>query len=91
MSPVHFSFQLTQAHMARVSRRIIRVVSELVFQLLVPALMVRLQTQDISEASASKSSKQQCHSEGETQSEDSRLESPPLVQIHLIPKVSLYV
>ncbi|XP_042274280.1 uncharacterized protein LOC121901517 isoform X1 [Thunnus maccoyii] len=70
---------LTQAHMARVSRRIIRVVSELVFQLLVPALMVRLQTDDVSEASASKSSEQHHHSEGEPRSKDSR-SSPVMVR-----------
>ncbi|XP_029283743.1 uncharacterized protein LOC115005911 [Cottoperca gobio] len=48
---------LTQAHLAQVSRRIVRVVSELVLQVLVPALMSRLRAQDTSESSSSKSSK----------------------------------
>ncbi|XP_044060753.1 uncharacterized protein LOC122880068 [Siniperca chuatsi] len=59
---------LTQAHLAKVSRRIIRVVSELVFQVVAPTLMV----EDLSEASASKSCKLQSHSKEETQSKDSR-------------------
>ncbi|XP_034391566.1 uncharacterized protein LOC117732624 [Cyclopterus lumpus] len=43
---------LTQAHLVQVSRRIIMVVSELVCQVLVPALMVHLQAQYCSEAPA---------------------------------------
>ncbi|XP_078116164.1 uncharacterized protein LOC144524063 isoform X2 [Sander vitreus] len=45
---------LTQTHLAQVSTRIIGVVSELVSQVLVPALTVHLQIQDSSEASPSK-------------------------------------
>ncbi|XP_051274858.1 uncharacterized protein LOC127374000 [Dicentrarchus labrax] len=67
---------LTQTHLARVSRRIIRVVSELVFQLLVPALMDRLQAEDdfpVASRGSSKSCKLHgSHSEEETQSTDSR-------------------
>ncbi|XP_032383346.1 uncharacterized protein LOC116696442 [Etheostoma spectabile] len=50
---------LTQAHLAQVSTRIIGVVSELVFQVLVPALTVNLQTQDSMTASPSKSCKEE--------------------------------
>ncbi|XP_034738860.1 uncharacterized protein LOC117951317 [Etheostoma cragini] len=50
---------LTQAHLAQVSTRIIGVVSELVFQVLVPALTVNLQTHDSTMASPSKSSKEE--------------------------------
>ncbi|XP_028446096.1 uncharacterized protein LOC114563428 [Perca flavescens] len=56
---------LTQVHLAQVSTRIIGVVSELVSQVLVPALTVHLQTQDPSEASPSKSCKEE-----ETQCKD---------------------
>ncbi|KAM7418161.1 hypothetical protein PAMA_017689 [Pampus argenteus] len=54
---------LTQVHLVKVSWRTIRLVSKLVFQLLVPTLMVRLQAEDFSDASACKSSKPQRDSE----------------------------
>ncbi|XP_045886114.1 uncharacterized protein LOC123957402 [Micropterus dolomieu] len=70
---------LTQAHLTQVSKRIIKVVSELVFQLLVPALVVRLQAEDFSEASTGKSCKLRSQSAEETQTKDSR-SSPEMLR-----------
>ncbi|XP_059201734.1 uncharacterized protein LOC131981474 [Centropristis striata] len=58
---------LTQTHMAQTSRRIISVVTELVYQVLVPVLMASLHEQDFSDASSKKSCKEE-----DTQSKDSR-------------------
>ncbi|XP_068570194.1 fap1 adhesin-like [Cebidichthys violaceus] len=74
---------LSQAHLAQVSRRIVSVVSELVAQVLVPALKVHLKARDRPEASASKSSQEE-----ETPSKDSRSTPVMVPTMKALPEAS---